>query len=95
MVVSLKPGNFMGLNGAAPGIIGSTDSGGDTILQLQRAAIEFSQLYQTQGKDDELDSARRKLAGKIMVAVTLGALSERKADELMSAMSKLMKERKQ
>lgn len=89
-VMSLKPNNFMALNGAASGILGSSDSGTDSITQLQRATIEFVDRYK-QGSDEEIASAKREVIGKVMVAMALDAITEEKADELTEALVHITK----
>jgi hypothetical protein len=89
-VMRLKPNNFMALHGAASGILGSADSGTDAIVQLQRTTIEFVDRFK-QGSDDEIQSARREVIGKIMVAMTLDAITEEKADELTEALVQITK----
>lgn len=85
----LRPNNFMAMNGAAPGILGSADSGTDVVAQLQRAAVEFANQYKN-GADD-LQQAKRDVIGKVMVAMTLDAITEEKADELTEAIMQLTK----
>jgi predicted YcjX-like family ATPase len=89
-VMSLRPNNFMALNGAASGILGSSDSGTDAILQLQRTVIEFVDRYK-QGSDEEIMNLRREVIGKIMVAMALDAITEEKADELTEAVMQITK----
>lgn len=93
-VMRLTPSNFMGLNGAAAGIVGSTDSGASAILQLQRASIEFVRLYKVGGDVAALRLAKKDVVAKTMVAHTLDALSESQADELLDAVQALISERK-
>jgi hypothetical protein len=92
LVMRLRPNNFMALNGAASGIVGSTDSGSDAIAQLQRATLNFADHLRT-GSDEEVQAARKEVIGKAMVAVTLDALSEDKADEIADAATQLSKEK--
>ena len=89
-VMKLKPSNFMAMGGAASGILGSSDSGTDSILQLQRSTIEFVDRYK-QGSEDEIMTARREVIGKIMVAMALDAITEEKADELTEALMQITK----
>lgn len=89
-VMRLKPNNFMALNGAGAGILGSSDSGSDAILYLQRATIEFVDKYK-QGNDEEITAAKREVIGKVMVAMALDAITEEKADELTENLMKLTK----
>ena len=91
-VMQLKPANFMAMNGAASGILGSFDSGTNAVLQLQRATIEFADRYKT-GNEDETMDARREVTAKIMVALTFDAISQAEADELIEALGQLMKGR--
>jgi len=93
-IIGLKPGNFMALNGASAGIIGGSNSGGDAIMQLQRSAIEFTRIYHDPGPNEDLQQARKDVTGKIMIAVTLNALSEQRADELLDMLAELMKGKK-
>ncbi|HEX7368149.1 MAG TPA: hypothetical protein VF261_00650 [Candidatus Saccharimonadales bacterium] len=92
-VLSLRPGNFMALGGAASGIVGTADSGSTVVAQLQRAVIEFARLYKSGSVGEELDRVRRDVTSKIMVAVTVDAVSEQRADELLDALAQLLKER--
>jgi hypothetical protein len=87
-IMSLKPNNFMAMNGAAAGMLGTTDSGSDAIRQLQRAMIDFTEIYKSGG---DIPTAKREVIGKIMVAVALDALSEQQADELTEALVQLTK----
>lgn len=84
----------MALNGAAAGIIGSSDSGTDAIVQLQRATITFAEAYKKADSAEALQAAKREVIGKIMVAVALDAITEQKADELTEALMQLMKGKK-
>lgn len=92
-IVQLKPGNVMAGQGAASGMFGTVSSGGSAVADLQRAAIEFVRVYKAEDTTGELNAARRDLTAKIMVAATLDAISEAKADELMESLNELMKER--
>jgi hypothetical protein len=87
-IMGLRPNNFMAMNGAAAGILGSTDSGSDAIRQLQRAMIDFTDAYKSGG---DILAAKREVIGKIMVAVAFDALSEKQADELTDALVQLTK----
>lgn len=78
----------MALNGAAAGILGSADSGTDAVLQLQRTVLEFASQYKQGG---DLQQARKDVIGKVMVAMTLDAITEEKADELTEAIVQLTK----
>ena len=89
-VMSLKPNNFMAMNGAGAGILGSSDSGTDSIMQLQRATIEFVDRFK-QGSADEISAAKREVIGKVMVAMALDAITEEKADELTEALVQITK----
>ena len=90
-IIRLKPGNFMALQGSASGILGSSTTGGDTIAQLQRAAIEFTRVYQDPKLAEQLPAARKEVIAKIMIAITLDALSEKRGDELLEMLAELMK----
>lgn len=89
-VMKLKPNNFMAMNGAGAGILGSSDSGTDSIAQLQRATIEFVDRYK-QGSTEEITAAKREVIGKVMVAMALDAITEEKADELTEALVQITK----
>ena len=92
-VMDLKPGNFMSMQGGSSGILGATTGGGDAILQLQRSVIEFTKLYQHPKAEDQLQVAHNDVVGKIMLAGTLDAISEQRADDLMDMLAELMKGR--
>jgi hypothetical protein len=92
-VLRLKPNSFMALNGAAAGIIGSSDSGTDTIAQLQRATLQFAQTYKD-GDAEALATAKREVIGKVMVAMTMDAITEEKADMIAEAVVELTKGKK-
>lgn len=87
-IMKLRPNHFMAMNGAAPGILGTSDSGSDAIQQLQRAMIEFTDIYKSGG---DIPAAKREVIAKIMVAAAFGALSEQQADELTEALVQLTK----
>lgn len=89
-VMRLKPTNFMAMGGAGSGILGSSDSGSDSILQLQRSTIEFVDRFK-QGSDDEIKAGRREVIGKIMIVMALDAITEEKADELTEAIMQITK----
>jgi len=93
-VVGLRPNNFMALNGAAPGIVGASSTGAAVILELQRSVIALARLYKSGTNDEALQLARRDVLGKIMVALTVDAISEQTADELVGNLQQLMKGRK-
>lgn len=93
-IMQLKPGNFMALGGASAGIVGSSNGGSEAILQLQRSALEFTKVYKSASSTQALDVARRDVIAKIMVAHTVDAISEKRADELLEQLAQLMKERK-
>lgn len=94
IVLGIRPNNLMGFNGAAAGIAGSANSASDVVQQLQRSTVKFASAYK--GNDVEtVHAARRDVTAKIMVAVTVDAISENQADELIEALSQIMKERKQ
>lgn len=90
-ILELKPAHFMALGGASAGIVGGADSGSTVMAQLQRSVIEFTRLYKSGPDKAALRQARRDVTSKIMVAVTVGALNEQRADELMDKLGKLMK----
>jgi hypothetical protein len=87
-IMGLRPNNFMAMNGAAAGMLGTTDSGSDSVRQLQRAMIDFTEVYKAGG---DTTAAKREVIGKIMVATALDALSEQQADELTEALVELTK----
>jgi len=93
-IVSMKPNNFMGLNGAGAGILGTSSTGSDALMQLQRAAIEFVHLYKMNDNEEYLMASRKEVIAKIMVAHAVDAITEQQADELVAALQQLMKERK-
>lgn len=93
-VIGLRPNNFMALNGAAPGIVGASSTGAEVVLELQRSVIVFTHLYKSGTDDEALQAARRDVLGKIMVALTVDAISEKAADELAENLQQLMKGRK-
>lgn len=93
-VMALRPNDFMGLNGAGQGILGSVSSGSEAVEQLQHSAIEFARMAKRRATDEELTDARRDVTGKVMVAATVGAISETQADRLVAALHDIMKERK-
>ena len=84
----------MALGGAASGIVGATDSGSATVMQLQRAAITFANYYKENNNEEHIKAAHKDVLAKIMVALTLDAISQRKADELIEGLQQLMKARK-
>lgn len=88
-IMNLKPGNFMALNGAASGIIGSSNSGADVMLELQRATIDFVHQYKT-GDDVALEAATQELRAKLMVATTVGAITEGQSDMLTDNLMQIM-----
>lgn len=92
-VMQLKPNNFMALNGAAPGIVGSSDSGSNAVLELQRACIEFVRAYKS-GNAGAAEAARKELVAKILVAHTFNAINEGQADDLLDALHALKEERR-
>lgn len=93
MVMKVQPHSFMALGGAATGIIGSSDSGTDAVAQLQRTVLEFAQVYRD-GNSEELAGAKREVIGKAMVALTMGAITEEKADAIADAVVEITQGRK-
>jgi len=93
-VIRIRPNNFMALGGAAAGIIGSADSGTDAVAQLQRAALAFARVYKDNESEQYIAAARKEVLAKTMVALTLDAITEKQADDLVSDLNQLMKERK-
>lgn len=91
-MLRIRPNNFMGLDGAAAGIVGSASSGSDAVMNLQRAAIDFARLYKTADDETSLRASSKEVMAKIMVAHTLDVLSEQQADELIDALQQLMDE---
>jgi hypothetical protein len=90
-VMGLRPNNFMALNGAAAGVLGSSDSGSDTISQLQRATIQFADDYLAGVPANILQVSKKEVIGKIMIAMALDAITEEKADELVEALTAITK----
>jgi len=92
-VMRLKPTSFMALGGAAAGIIGSSDSGTDAIAQLQQATLRFAQAFK--GDDiEQIEVAKKDVIGKVMVAMTMDAMTEEKADQIAEAVITLTKGKK-
>lgn len=91
--MKVQPNSFMALGGAATGIIGSSDSGSDAIAQLQRSVLQFAQVYRD-GNSEELASANREVIGKVMVALTMSAITEEKADQIADAVVEITQGRK-
>jgi len=92
-IMQLRPSNFMGLNGAAAGIVGAIDSGANAVLDLQRACIAFVRAYKTNNSATDVAAARKELVAKIMVAHTFDAIAESQADELLEILQTFKKER--
>lgn len=92
-VMRLRPNNFMALNGAAAGIIGSNDSGSDAIAQLQQATLRFAQALKSDDME-QLEVAEKDVIGKVMVAITMDALTEQKADEIAETVVAISQGRK-
>ena len=90
MVMGLRPNNFMAMNGAAPGIIGSADSGSSVLMQLQQATLQFATHYKA-GDAAQIEASKRDVIGKAMVAQTLDAITEEKADEITDAIVDITK----
>lgn len=93
-VMRIRPNNFMALGGAAPGIIGSADSGSAAVTALQHAAITFAHHYKDNQNEAYIAAARKEVLAKTMVARTMDAITEQQADELIGALQQLMKGRK-
>ncbi|MBC7581612.1 hypothetical protein H7097_01955 [Aeromicrobium sp.] len=92
-VMRLKPNNFMSLNGAAAGMIGSSDSGTDALVQLQHATLQFAKAYQI-AEPEQLNAAKREVIAKVMVAMTFGTITEEKADMITEAVVDMTHEKK-
>ena len=84
----------MALGGAASGIVGATDIGSVTVMQLQRAAIALVGYYKDNNNEECIEAAYKDVLAKIMVALTVDAISQGKADELIEGLQQLMKARK-
>lgn len=93
-VVKIRPSNFMALGGAAPGILGSADSGSDSVAQLQRAVLAFGRHYKDNTNEEYILVARKEVLAKIMVALTMDAITQTQADALVEDLGQLMQERK-
>src|SRR3982751_3843158 len=81
MVMGLRPNSFMALNGAAPGILGSADSGSGALTQLQHATLQFAGNYRG-GNAGQIEAAKQAMMGKVMVALTFDAITEETADQI-------------
>lgn len=90
MVMGLRPNNFMALNGAAAGIIGSVDSGSGTLDELQRATLQFASQY-TAGDIGQIKIAKQDVIGRAMMARTLDAITEEKAGQIIDALEEITK----
>jgi hypothetical protein len=92
-LMRLRPGGLLGFNGAASGILGTSNTGSDLTLQLQRKAIEFSQLYKSTPTMGALEIKARELRGLLMAAAAVGAIAQNLADELIETLQTLTKKR--
>ena len=92
MVMGLRPNHFMALNGAGAGIIGSIDSGSGALSQLQQATLQFASNYKTDTLEQS-EVAKQDVIGKAMVAQTLDAISEEKADQIADALEEIMQQK--